>query len=82
MSQPKVLHFAGQARIALQPGMIPLDDDDQRIVNSNWQRIVRNGSQEYDGPLVAIRKAAVVLAQRKEAAKEKARDNDGPSLGW
>ncbi len=60
MSQPKVLHFAGQARIALQPGMIPLDDDDQRIVNSNWQRIVRNGSQEYDGPLVAIRKAAVV----------------------
>jgi len=29
-----------------------------------------------------IRKAAVVLAQRKEAAKVKARDNDGPSLGW
>ena len=29
-----------------------------------------------------IRKAAVVLAQRKEAAKEKARDNDGPTLGW
>lgn len=31
-----------------------------------------------------IRKAAVVLAQRKEAAaaKEKARDNEGPSLGW
>lgn len=31
-----------------------------------------------------IRTAAVVLAQRKEAAaaKEKARDNDGPTLGW
>ena len=31
-----------------------------------------------------IRKAAVVLAQRKEAAaaKEKARDSEGPSLGW